>query len=63
MIDADPWDYYEEYSEWLMENFPERAHNGDSLLALFEDAVGFDEFMEERHAGILRDSTERGRME
>ena len=47
---TDPMDYYEEYSEWLMRNFPEKIHNGDSLLSLFEGEVGFEEFLEEREA-------------
>ena len=50
---TDPMDYYEEYSEWLMKNFPERIYNGDSLLVLFEGAIGFEEFMEERHGSSV----------
>lgn len=42
--DADPMDYYEEYSEWLMRN--EMVWNGDRLIELFEDAHRFDEFLE-----------------
>jgi hypothetical protein len=47
-VSTDPIDYYEEYNEWLMKNFPERIFNGDSLLNLFEGAVGFDEFLDEK---------------
>lgn len=40
-------DYYEEYMQWLMDEYPERVHNGDWLIRLFEGAIGFDRFLEE----------------
>lgn len=48
--DADPMDYYEEYSEWLMSgrNSDLMICNGDSLVRHLESATRFDEFMEWR---------------
>ena len=45
----DPMDYYEEYSEWLMRNYPEHIHNGDSLVLALEDGFGFEEFLRWRN--------------
>lgn len=45
--DADPMDYYDEYSEWLMNNvYP--ICNGDDLVRHFEASTRFDEFLEQR---------------
>ena len=44
LIDADPMDYYEEYSEWLCNN--ELCWNGNRLVELLESAHRFDEFLE-----------------
>lgn len=46
--DADPMDYYEEYSEWLMANEP--VWNGARLIDLLENCHRFDEFLAERSA-------------
>ena len=43
---GDPFDHYEEYSDWLMKRYP--ICNGDDLVLHFEAATGFDEFLEER---------------
>ena len=46
-VDADPMDYYEEYSEWLLANVPYIC-NGDDLVRHLESATRFDEFLEGR---------------
>ena len=41
--DVEPFDYYDEYSDWLMKNYP--ICNGDQLVAHLESGTGFDEFL------------------
>lgn len=48
--DADPMDYYEEYSEWLMKVEPERIWNSDCLVRMLDCAHRFEEFLETRKA-------------
>ena len=43
---GDPFDHYEEYSEWLMKN--EMICNGDDLVRHLESATRFDEFLRNR---------------
>jgi len=50
LIDADPLDYYEEYSEWLIRRFD--CCNGKQMLEYFEDATDFEIFLTERSDGI-----------
>lgn len=45
---GDPFDHYEEYSEWLMKNVYPIA-NGDDLVRHLESATGFDDFLREKH--------------
>ncbi len=43
---GDPFDHYEEYSEWMM-NKPElHICNGDALVRHLESATQFDDFLE-----------------
>ena len=50
-FEPDPWDYYEEYSEWLMKNYPIECYNSDALVGMLEDAMYFDDFLEEMSNG------------
>ena len=45
---GDPFDNYEEYSEWLMANV-ENICSGDDLVRHLEAATRFEEFMEGRN--------------
>ena len=44
--DVEPFDYYDEYSEWLMRNYP--ICNGDDLVRHLERGDGFEEFLNGR---------------
>ena len=47
--DADPMDYYDEYSDWLLARAADLCIcNGDDLVRHLESATRFDEFLEGR---------------
>lgn len=46
----DTMDFYDEYFEWIMEKHPGPK---DYLIAKFEDADDFDEFIESRHPELM----------
>lgn len=48
MEDEDPYDYYDEYCEWLMEQLEIQICNGRQLVERFEQGWGFERFLEER---------------
>lgn len=43
--DAEPFDYYDDYSEWLMKNY--LIANGDDLVRHLEAGTEFDDFLRE----------------
>lgn len=43
--DVEPYDRYDEYSEWLMKNY--MICNGDDLVRHLERGDGFDDFLRE----------------
>lgn len=45
----DPFDYYDEFNEWIMGNRP--CGNGEQLLRYFEDEFTFTCFLESK--GII----------
>lgn len=44
--DIDMTDYYEEFSDWIMKNYP--ICNGDMLVEFLEDDDIFQQFLNER---------------
>ena len=48
IANADRMDYYDEFSDWLMNNYGEQIWNSDSLGRLFEDGDKFEEFLRTR---------------
>ena len=46
IANEDVMDYYDEFSEWLMHNFP--IHNSDDLVRYFEDGDKFEQFLRDR---------------
>lgn len=52
--DLDPMDFYEEYYEWIMD----RSDGGgkDLYFQRFEDAWGFETFIETRHPELMENA-------
>jgi len=44
--DFDPFDFYLEYSEWLVDHYP--IGNNHMLIMHLEAASGFESFLEEK---------------